>query len=246
MKRLMTVVLIAMLLLCSCAPEEGVQLPDPVAEAQKILGEKKAGGELYTAEDIADALLNAAPGAAEQEVLDAVLLPTSLGITLPKLNIKKVWGHREVLLSNYTNAEVFLQELKDQGYAEIDPTAMSYQEYRLLEKSWPLSDEELLQLGDYTGDEDITQWTKGDLLAYEEQQEWEALLATVTEEQKAALNARNILLEDLQILLEEYPDVETVLQKNDAELKEYLEDHYYIDLEFYLGDDVSEDLLENN
>ncbi len=252
MKRLMTVVLIAMLLLCSCAPvsDPAPQLPDPVEEVQAILREKLINGELYVASDVSDALLAGSPDEIHEAVLAEVLLPTSLGITLPKLNTKKVWGHREVLLSNYQEGNgPYLQNLVDQGYAEIDPTKMTYQEYQLLEQTWELSDEELLEMVNSHPElkgEDFTQWTKGQKKAYEEQLEQEILVESLTEEQKTALQNRNILLEDLPNLLDEYQTVDAVLQQSDEELKELLEDYYYMDLEFYLGDDVSETLLETH
>ena len=246
MKRLIAILLVFVLLLCSCASKK----PDAIAEAQAILQLKLDNDELYTAEEVSAALLADPADARQQEILADILLPASLGITLPNIDVSRVLRSSTVPLSAFDEGGAdMVMDLTERGYAKVDPDKMIYQEYVALENSWFLSEEEIESLKTaypQLAEIDLTKWTKGQKDAYDSamltENRWEGL----TMEQKVALNERNILSEDLQYLLKEFQNVDVILQQKDEDLKELLEDYYEINLEFYLGTDTCEALTAKN
>lgn len=209
-----------------------------VVPAEQAANASETASSGYTREEIKTALRDYERTGTANEIAKAVLLPASMGITLPNLNPAKV--QNETPLSAYGNREDFYAALRTHGYDDPDMKNMPYWKYEKLEADWLLEPELaalLVATNPELADRDLSQWTYGDYTRFNEQKNAENLAARFTPEQQAKLEARGIRMEDLRPLMKTFFDAETILAQSDETLRSLIEDWYETKLTLSLGAD---------
>lgn len=159
-------------------------------------------------------------------VLNAVELPGSMSISIPHIDMSKVHD---------TNAleQLQIDNLKSHGYSADKISSMDAGDYNRIEQTWTISKSDIALYKSFFPElenADISNWTYGDYLAYDE-----AAAANVyapTAEQAAALKARNITLGDARTLLKDFYSYDKILKQSDDILKEYIEGYYQFALDY--------------
>lgn len=177
---------------------------------------------LYTAKEIALAL-SSKNSRASNTVLTDVLLPTSMNIDIPHIDMDKV--EKENLIVELDT--VFAEALEKHGVEIREDMTLS--EYEKIESEWVLP-EYIITMAKELYPElqtvDMSQWTYGQYRDYYINQDQEELLGRFTVEQKIELAERGIQSEDLMYLFKEYQTAENILNQTDEDLKETLEGYY--------------------
>lgn len=157
-----------------------------------------------------------------QALLNDILLPTSMGITIPKIDPSKVLQTRDV----FDLDPAFAEELAAHG---IRRTSMTLSEYYALERTWKLPDD-FIASAKYVYPElaevDMREWTYGMYEDYAAQQDRERFLASITPEQMELITARGIQISDLSILMKTYHSIDAILKQSNKSLKAILERAY--------------------
>lgn len=181
----------------------------------------------YHPADIMAALENTnekdpAKAAANQALLNDVLLPASMGITTPRIDPSKVLQTRDV----YTLDPAFAEELTAHG---IRRSSMTLSEYYALERTWKMP-EDFIASAKYVYPElvevDVSEWTYGMYQDYAAEQDRARFLARITPDQMEQITSRGIQISDLSILMKEYHSIEAILKQSNKSLKSSLEKAY--------------------
>ena len=155
-------------------------------------------------------------------ILNDVLLPASMGIEIPNINLESVYQTVDV----YTLDASFSTALADHG---IIRTSMSYSEYEAIENTWLLPDdmiESIKRVYPELALIDMSDWTYGDYKNYSKEADYENALDGISAEQISSLEMRNIRIADLHYLIKEYHTIESILAQSNSALKQTLEDAY--------------------
>lgn len=95
------------------------------------------------------------------KIILAVELPRSMNITIPKINSEKIIDTTP--LSSYTG--VFKANLLQHGFSQKEVAEFSYNDYRVIESSWKLSDQMITSAKHSypeLKDKDLSKWTYGE------------------------------------------------------------------------------------
>ncbi|AHF11232.1 MULTISPECIES: M23 family metallopeptidase [Dehalobacter] len=178
-----------------------------------------------------------APNTTTGDLLTAIVLPRSMNINTPKIDMKKVHD---------TNPLEKLQKenLKSHGYSNEEIKDMDAGDYNEIEKTWRISESDISLYKSFFPElenVDISNWTYGDYLAYDEEAAANANVYAPTPEQATALEARNITLSDARTLLKDFYSYDGILEQSDETLKEYIEAYYQFTVDnIYALADISE------
>lgn len=181
----------------------------------------------YHAKDIIAALeskssARTANSPVNDAILNDVLMPVSMGVTVPHIDASKVIQTVDV----YTLDSSFAEALAAHG---IYKTSMTYSEYEALENTWQLPAEVIASAkASYPELErvDMTLWTYGDYKEFCIHTDEANFLANITSEQLQELDSRNILVSDLSYLLKEYHTIDLILEQSDQDLMNIIEKAY--------------------
>lgn len=187
---------------------------------------------LYTAEEVALALMNVSSkgsrAKAQASILEDVLLPASMDIDIPHINMEKVV--KEVRIA--TLAPEFQEELVAHGVEMTED--MTFSEYERIENTWLLSEETVKIakiLYSELADIDISKWTYGQFQEYYTNRDREKLIGRFTLAQKDELDRRGVQTSDYMYLFKEYHTTENILRQTDEALKETIEGYYQFALD---------------
>jgi len=192
------------------------------------------GVRLYQASEVVEALaqLQAGNKNVNTRLLDDLLMPTSMGIQTPNINVKRIANN--VPISELSS--VFVDSLVDHGVEAND--SMTYSEFKAIEATWPLTGESisiLKELYPELSNVDMSSWTYGMFEAYCSQADMSNLTKRFSDEQLRELDDRGILIRDTFYLLKEFHDPETILAQSDETLRSVIEGYYRANLSMSLG-----------
>lgn len=181
----------------------------------------------YHAKDIIAALeskssARTANSPVNDAILNDVLMPVSMGVTVPHIDASKVIQTVDV----YTLDPSFAEALAAHS---IYKTSMTYSEYEALENTWLLPAEVIASAkAVYPELErvDMTLWTYGDYKEFCIHTDEANFLTNITSEQLQELDSRNILVSDLSYLLKEYHTIDLILEQSDQDLMNIIEKAY--------------------
>lgn len=182
---------------------------------------------MYHASEIMSALerksrSSYALNSSDKAILNDVLLPTSMGITIPNIDPSKVIQTVDV----YSLDPAFAEALADHG---VYRSRMTFSEYEKIESTWLLPDE-FISIARISypelQDVDMSSWTYGTYKEYTQNKDEERFLARFSSEQLQELNARGILIDDLSILISSYHTIDNILSQSNQDLKATIEAAY--------------------
>lgn len=213
----------------------------PVINYKEAALQEAAAAAGYTREEIKTALLQYERAGTVSKITNTVLLPASMGITVPNLDPAKVLN--ETPLKEYGSKEEFYAELRAHGYDDPDIENMPYWQYEQLSDNWLLDQQTVARLYAYYPElkaRNLATWTNKDYRLFNKQNNKEILAGWFTTEQLAELETRGIQIEDTRPLLKTFYQPETILAQSDETLKAILEDWYQTKLALSLGADWRE------
>lgn len=167
-------------------------------------------GVLFFAEEILNAIDAPEASTFNQKVAAEVLLPTSMGIESPKVNMASVFSTSP--LSGM--AEILTQELEMLGYE--NPEQYTYGEYTILSGAQTLA-----QAGISHTDENMT---VAEYQRWQLERDKQTARSNLTEEQKAFAAEKGIEMDDLSELEQIFYGA--YMEQSDDALKQALEDYY--------------------
>lgn len=156
------------------------------------------------------------------DVLTNIELPRSMNIKTPKIDMKKVHDTNPL-------EELQIENLKNHGYSNQEIKNMDAGDYNEIEKTWkiPASDIPIYKSSfPELENVDISNWTIGEYLAYDEAAAAKANIYSPTSDQVQAFALRNIDLCDARMLLKDFYSYDNILQQSDETLKNYIEAYY--------------------
>jgi murein DD-endopeptidase MepM/ murein hydrolase activator NlpD len=163
--------------------------------------------------------------AANSAVLDAVSMPTSMGITVPNINPQLI--AKTTLISQLSSD--FTEALVQHGV--VADGSMTLSEFEVLEATWPLTPEDVeiaLRLYPKLDYDQVSTWSYGDYRAYRKQADLENLKSRFTGPQLRELRRRGIRIEDTLVLFKEFHNPDVILAQPDETLKAVIESSYNI------------------
>lgn len=177
-------------------------------------------GTLFFPDEILNALNQSDASAFHQKLLNEVLLPTSMGIETPHIDMDRVFQSQP--LSELP--EELAEELENLGYE--NPEHYTYSEYTLLSGAQTMKQANMIHklTGPEWRDEDPNQVSVAEYTAWERSQSWQTYVDSLSEEEKAFAQEKGIELEDLSYLDRLYNGA--YLRQTDAVLKQTLEEYY--------------------
>ena len=181
--------------------------------------------KLYQPQEVKESLETLESVGIGSEILDDVLLPASMDIKVPNIDMDKVAKNTSIT----TLSGEFYDALIEHGYSDEGIKDMTLSQYEEIEASWLLSDEmiELLMRGyPELENSDLRSWTYGQYEDFYKAKYNEDLAARFTEEQLQELDDRGILIADTFYLFKEFHDPATMLAQSDAVLKQTIETYY--------------------
>ncbi len=182
--------------------------------------------KLYQPSEVANALSQYNVNSKQNsQILNDVLLPTSMNIATPNVDLDKV--AKNTPIEDLDKA--FYDALIDHGYSDKDIVGMTLSEYEAIEASWALSDEmiKLLKRGyPELENTDLSSWTYGQYEAFYTEKFEEDLSDRFSDEQLEELADRGILLVDTFYLFKEFHNSDDILAQSDATLKSVIEGYY--------------------
>lgn len=249
-KRLFAVMVVLVQLLCSFQVSVNAADINAVTTAMETVvfePELVTNALLFSRMDFADDTMASKLDVANYSaVISEVLQPTSMGITIPKIDSSRVAPINSKLLRDLKGYETFYEELVNHGYPKEVIEKMTYSEYEAIEATWPMSEEYIevfKKIHPGLENEDLENWTIGESEEYTKEENIRELATRFTDEQLEELNERGILVEDTRYLFKEYHTADNILSKSDAALKNTLEGYYTFNIGMTLGFDVAEQLL---
>ncbi|MGI6677520.1 MAG: stalk domain-containing protein [Dehalobacterium sp.] len=162
-----------------------------------------------------------------EEIINAVRLPSSLDIDIPKINMEKIIDTKPLDAFSYD----FKGELREHGYTEEEISRFSYHDFKVIESTWQLTEEMINSIKNddpELAEKDLSQWTIGDYQKYYKERDKKNLELSFTEEQLAQLNQRGILMEDAFYLLKEFQQMDRILAQPDEVLRRIMEGYYQL------------------
>lgn len=173
------------------------------------MDENPGNETLYTAEEVAYALMNASSSQgrkakAVSSILNDVLLPTSMDIDIPHINMDKI--EKSVRVS--TLDSVFQEALEAHGI-EMTET-MTFSEYTALENTWTLPEDYIAaakRLYPELKNVDMSTWTYGQFKDYYKKCDQELLTKDFSAAQLQELDQRGIQTADLMYLYTSKPSI---------------------------------------
>ena len=164
-------------------------------------------------------------GATNDNVIEQISKPASLGIDTINIDMHKV--HQ-----TYPLLEEQILELKKHGYTDDDITSLDMGDFFNIESTWMI-DSDIIDLVIYLypelEDNNISNWTYGDLKSYASIVDAKKYAPTV--EQQKEFESRNITISDAKILLKDYYDYDNILAQSDEQLAKDLEEYYQFSIE---------------
>lgn len=172
-------------------------------------------GVLFFPEEILSAIEAPDASAFNQKVAAEVMLPTSMGIEAPHVDMDRVF--QATPLAEYP--EILAAELAGLGYA--DASAYTYSEYAILSGAQALAQAGISNSNETT----VAEYTQRQRSKAKQQ-----FIDGLSEEEKAFAAEKQITFTDLAELQKAYPD--GYMDRSDDSLKSALEGYYATDIAF--------------
>lgn len=217
----------------------------------RLYAEQSTDGrpKYYTRAEISEALIAYLSGEkADEELLEAVLMPTSMEIRLPKLNV--TWIYDETPLQDVRYSESYYEDLYAHGVSLEEAENMTVGDYTRLHDGWTIGQEEQENIAEesYFEGRDLSTVTWWEYNAYLNSRKKSN--DHYSEEELAELTRRGVLEGDAEMLWRSYfsdPEIfspaEAVLAESDAVLKEKLEKYYRAILYQTFGEETANAII---
>lgn len=165
-----------------------------------------------------------------KSILAAVELPRSMNVSVPNLDVDRVF--QEKLLGDYP--AVLAEELIAMGIE--NPTEYTYSEYILLTESRSVEEAGLKSFfldNEALKEENPADWTVREYKDWQQAQLLAETEAGLTEAQREFVTEKNILLQDIQWLKKDFYNSYT--ECTDEELRETIEAYYQMSISYVTG-----------
>lgn len=156
-------------------------------------------------------------------IADNVILPGSMDIKVPNINMEKVIITTPLSAYEYD----FAKELQEHGVTATPD--MTYDQYREIEKTWKLNEEQIKMAKRAYPElekQDISNWTNGDYKSYYAKVDKANLEKGFKPEQLQELTKRGIRKDDLVYLLKEFYTPDAIVAQPDEVLKNTIQGYY--------------------
>lgn len=196
-----------------------IYLPETLCE--ELFGDGTLFNDILFFKDEITAALDSPEVEPGKSILSIVEKPRSMGISTPNLDFNRIF--RETPLSEYP-AEL-AEELSEMGVE--DPQSYTYSEYLVLTESRSVEDAGLRKYFlayKELQNEDPSAWTVRQYTDWEQSRTIAEKESSLTEEQRAFLEEKDIRIEDLHWLQKDFYDSYT--ERSDEELREVIEAYY--------------------
>ena len=160
-----------------------------------------------------------------KQILDDVLLPSSMDIETPNVNMDKVIITTPLHAFEYD----FKKDLRQHGFTEEEIANFSYEDYKKAESNWKLNEKQISvakKLYPKLENVDLSNWTNADLRNYYTKMDKDNLTNRFNKEQLQQLKQKGINFEDVLYLFKEFHTVDAILSQPDAKLRETIKDYY--------------------
>lgn len=157
--------------------------------------------------------------------LNKVFMETSLGITIPKVDLGEI--HVTVQLTDSPVDESIKDQLREHGYTDSEIADMDLGDYINISDTWQLSEKTIniaKELYPELADTDISTWTYGQYTDFKYNLSCRKNMPNQSIADEFAI--RGITLEDANWLLKTYGTYENILAQSDEELKKAIEINY--------------------
>ncbi len=161
------------------------------------------------------------------DILASLELQRSLSISIPKIDMNKVHDTNPL-------EQLQIDNLIKHGYNKEQILTLDAGDYYEIEKTWKIPSEAISNIMLFFPDIDksvISKWTWGDYFAYSKLEDERSNAYAPTEEQKIALNTRNITLSDARMLLKDFQTYDNLLSQSDDTIKACIESYYNFTIE---------------
>lgn len=158
-------------------------------------------------------------------ILENVMLPNSMNIMTPNVNMDKVINATPLHVFEYD----FKGDLKQHGYTEEQIDSFTYEDYIAIEDKWKLKKEQIIaarSLYPELKTVDLSNWTNADFKRYYAKVDRAEIEKRFTNEQLQQLKQKGIRSDDLFYLFKEFHTVDAILAQSDDILRETIEGYY--------------------
>lgn len=163
-------------------------------------------------------------------IFDDVILPSSMNIDVPNINMDKVIDTTPLNLF----PSVFKDDLMKHGYNEKQIASFTYDDYQNIAGKWKLEKEQIKaakSLYPELNNVDISNWTNKDFENYYTKVDRANLANNFTKNQLQQLEQKGIRLDDTFYLFKEYYTPDTILAQPDEALKRTIQGYYQFKLD---------------
>ena len=183
-----------------------------------------AYNEIFMPEDVSQAIKDR-----DYSILNQIELPRSMGIDMPNIDMDKINFTKSINEYNSNGTNYLKDDLIKHGYATEDIEKLTYQDYKILSRTWPLEKEEAeiaKHLYPELEKEDLSSWTNGDFEDYYTAADKTNLQYRFTADQIQQLAEKEITIADTFYLFKEFQDADTILSQSDEVLKKTIQAYY--------------------
>ena len=173
-------------------------------------------GALFFPEEVLEALEHPEASKFNSRLLEAVLLPSSMNIETPHVDVSRVFNRRP--LSEYP--EILRQELENLGYTDVEQ--YTYSEYEVLSGAQTLAQ---------AGISKDTTTTVAEYRKKQQDESWSNFITELSDTEREFAEAKHIALKnDLNTLRKHF--YRDHMSQTDEALRQVLQEHYEFDLEY--------------
>lgn len=208
--------------------DETVYLPQTLF--QELFGDGTLFNDILFFKDEVATALEQSDAEPWKSVLAAVELPRSMNVSVPNLDVNRVF--QEKLLGDYPS--VLAEELTIMGLE--NSTEYTYSEYILLTESRSVEEAGLKSFfldNEALKEENPADWTVREYKDWQQAQLLAETEAGLTEAQREFVTEKNILLQDIQWLKKDFYNSYT--ECTDEELRETIEAYYQMSVDYVIG-----------
>ena len=202
------------------------------------------GVTLYSPQEVALALVANSKVSLEKDIitervvnnvttlLDDVLLPASMGIETPNIDMTKI--EKTILISTLDPA--FLDAVAEHAPANCSLiySDMTLSEYYALEDTWVLPNEIIITAKltyEELQDVDMSKWTYGTYKAFYAKRNLDDRLSRFTPTELRTLQDRGVQFNDIMYLFKEFHTPDNILAQSDDTLRQTIEGYYEFTLD---------------
>lgn len=219
---ILTIVLIINFVIFANAQEKILSDRNLTGQIEVLLNE--AYSDIFMPEDVSLALKDN-----NKSLINQLELPRSMGIDIPNINMDRINFTKSINEYGVNGTNYLKKDLLKYGYVTEDIKKLTYQDYKILSRTWPLEKEEIViarRLYPELKNKDLSIWTKGDFEDYYSAADKSNLQYRFTNEQLQQLEEKGIKIADTFYLFKEFQDADTILSQTDEVLKETIKAYY--------------------